>query len=99
MGVYTVTLTASISQPTLLNPTAILSTSQTFLLTVGNDCFGTTFIDKFFYDMIIDLGQVMTQDITFRDELAVDYGIPTYCGPRVLAFTGGLPTYLSLDAT
>jgi len=49
-------------------------------------------------DMAVKITLTSTQGINFLDSKAVEYVIPDYCGPRVIAFNPSMPTFLSMDA-
>lgn len=51
LGVYTITVTATIPQPSLAAGT--LSVAASFVLTIGKDCFTTTWIDHPISDMTV----------------------------------------------
>ena len=49
-------------------------------------------------DMAVKITLTSTQGINFLDSKAVEYVIPDYCGPRVIAFNPSKPTFFSMDA-
>jgi len=97
MGVYTVTVTASIPQPSLgVGGTKQVSTS--FVLDVLNDCPSTILNDLTIIDMNVKVSLSSTQDVTFTNTKSVTYADPIFCGPRLFTWTPSLPSYLSLNA-
>jgi hypothetical protein len=97
MGVYSLSVDASIPQPTVADPTAKLVVSAPLILTVGKDCFQTNFTFRLFKNMSVLLTQSTSQDITFTEAKEIEYNNPGYCGARTYTFAGGLPSYLQLD--
>jgi hypothetical protein len=56
VGVYTITITASLYKP---SPYAVMNTvSTSFTLNVLNDCDSTTLIDKTFNNMQVKVSQI-----------------------------------------
>jgi hypothetical protein len=93
-----VNIHASIPDPAQ-GSTATKTINAVFTIQIANDCLSTSIISKSFQNMSIFVTQSTTQDITFEDTKANFYSIPDYCGPRVINFSGGIPSYLSLDVT
>jgi hypothetical protein len=61
-GLYTLTVKASVPNPTV-GPSATTLTSTSFTLKVGLDCDLSTMVDRTILDMQISLTQSLTQDI------------------------------------
>jgi hypothetical protein len=68
MGIYTITVMASIPQPSEASGVKTVSTS--FDLDVQNDCIQTALVDKDINDMTVKVTLSSTQDITFQDTKA-----------------------------
>ena len=83
IGVYTITVTASIPQP----PSGSKTTTQTFVLTVIPDCDFTSLTSRSISNMSAKVSLSSSQDVTYADSLATTYAILTYCGPRIYSFT------------
>ena len=49
--------------------------------------------------MAILVTQSTSQPIWFTDSTATYFNNQNYCGPRVYNFLGGMPSYLSIDAS
>jgi hypothetical protein len=81
VGVYTVTITATLPQP------APNIATSSFTLTVIPECSLTSLQSRSINDMTVRISEFVTQDITLTDSLASLYSIPNYCGPRIYTFT------------
>jgi len=97
MGVYSVTVTASIPQPSL-GVGGTKQVSMLFILNVLNDCPSTILNDLSILDMSVKVSLSSTQDVTFTNTKSVTYADPIFCGPRLFTWTPSLPSYLSLNA-
>ena len=96
VGVYTITVSATIPDP-VAGPTATQVITTSFVLTIDKDCPSTVLVDMPINDMAVLVTLTTTQGIHFEDSKAVEYFIPDYCGPRIITFNPSMPTFLSMD--
>jgi hypothetical protein len=85
------------SIPQLYEPDGVLTISTSFVITVINDCSTSNLIDQLLPNLTTDVAVSLSSSISFEDLVSQGYGIPGYCGPQVVTFSGGLPMYLQLD--
>jgi hypothetical protein len=90
-------VTAEIPQPS--DATGVKQVSQTFQLTIENDCPSTVLLDLTISDMTVKVSQSEQQSVEFLNTKSDFYGDPNYCGSRLFVWTDPLPSYLSIDAS
>jgi hypothetical protein len=96
IGVYNITVTASIPQPS--DTSGVKTVSQAFVLTVGNDCLSTILNDLTISDMTVKVSQSTSQSVEFTNTKSVTYLNPDYCGLRKFDWSPSQPSYLSISA-
>ena len=47
--------------------------------------------------MNIELGQSVTQDLSFQNSVEIQMSVPGACGPRLYSFSPALPTFVIFD--
>ena len=96
IGVYNITVTALIPQPS--DTSGVKTVSQAFVLTVGNDCLSTILNDLTISDMTVKVSQSTSQSVEFTNTKSVTYANPDYCGLRKFDWSPSQPSYLSISA-
>jgi hypothetical protein len=96
IGVYDITVTASIPQPS--DTSGVKTVSQAFVLTIGNDCLSTILNDLTISDMTVKVSQSTSQSVEFTNTKSVTYTDPDYCGLRKFVWSPSQPSYLSISA-
>lgn len=95
VGVYQITLKASIPQPT--DPSGEKFVSTAFTLTVESNCGATQLVDMTVSAMTVKLTIGATQNINFQNTKAVAASSPTLCGQTEITWGSSLPAFMSID--
>jgi hypothetical protein len=96
VGVYEVTVTASIPQLSI-GPAGVKTVSTSFIITVQNDCPPSVMSSPTFTNMSTIVTVAATQSLALTNSKAVAYADPMYCGLNKYVFTPSLPTFLSFN--
>ena len=65
--------------------------------TILSPCYNINFVNRDLDDMSMIVTGTTSQDIKFEDTAANTYSNASLCGPRIYTFSGGMPSYLTID--